>query len=273
MLNKLKRLFKNGHNHTNSDDASGRDDEILSKRICDLNIVEKQLIKNVLDLTETIGEDIMVHRPNIVCLPYNQSPQDLWKTILEYAYTYYPVYDDNLDDIKGYIHVHDLAKLIQKKSAKSIKSIIKPILFVPASIPVIDILMKMRHSKAPIVIMVDEHGGTDGLLCTWDIVCHTLGDNEDQNTPDDEELYFSRLDERTVVIEGQYSLRDLIEETGLILTPDEQAEELDTVNGLIQYLTGRVPDRSEIILHDNGYEFEILESSPRAVLKVKMTKL
>jgi CBS domain containing-hemolysin-like protein len=217
------------------------------------------------------AEEVMIPRAEIVAINVNASFDDVLEIIKKEPYSRYLVYGENLDDLQGFLYSKDVIQYAKQKDFDC-RKVLNKLIFVPSSIPIMDLLIKMRQEKIPIAVVVDEYGGTDGLVTPWDILREILGDIQ---APEEEEEAISEIQQLTpsvAIVDGRISIEDFEEHFGEILTPDEKQEDIDTLNGLILYLTGRVPSRSEVIEHSAGIEFEILEVTPRSVLKVKVIK-
>lgn len=269
--NRIKKLFRRKERnqfresleHIISDKADGEK--------APLEEAEKELIKNLLELRELTAQDVMVPRSEIEAIRLETTLKEAVEFLKKRSFSRYPVYHENLDDLRGFVHIKDVAKHVLIKDFDLRKSLNK-INFVPASIPVIDLLVKMRHDKTPLVAVVDEYGGTDGIVTAWDIMTRVLGElqKEPEHELDDQEITYIADD--MIEVDGRCLLESIPESFQLELTEEEEEEGIDTINGLILFLAGRVPSRKEIIRHSCGIEFEVLEASPRAVLRVRLLK-
>jgi magnesium and cobalt transporter len=232
---------------------------------------EKELISNLLELRTMRAEDVMIPRSEVVALNVDLSFEEALNHLKDEPYSRYPVFGENLDDLQGFVYSKDIVQYVKRKGF-DLRKLLNKLLFVPSSIPIIDLLIKMRQEKIPIAVVVDEYGGTDGIVTPWDILRVILGDMQ---APEEEEEVIAEIQQinpSISIVDGRLPIEDFEEHFGEILTEDERQEDLDTINGLILYLAGRVPNRSEIIEHSSGIEFEIMEATPRSVLKVKVIK-
>jgi magnesium and cobalt transporter len=230
---------------------------------------EKELISNLLELRKLRAEEVMIPRSEIVSLSVNLSFDEALDYLKNEPYSRYPVYGENLDDLQGFVYAKDIFQYI-KRTDFNCRKLLNKLLFVPSSIPIIDLLVKMRQEKIPIAVVVDEYGGTDGIVTPWDILREILGDMQ---APEEEEEVIAEIQHVSptiAIVDGRLPIEDFEKHFGEILTDEEKQEDLDTLNGLILYLAGRVPNRSEVIEHSAGIEFEILEATPRSVLKIKV---
>ena len=232
-------------------------------------------------------------RANIVAEEETANMRSLLSQFIEANHSRLPIYHESLDDIVGMIHVKDYLRWMSAKGSKkktktsteagialaakelssTIKqhpSMIRDVLFVPPSMPASDLLIKMKTSHVHLAIVVDEYGGTDGLVSLEDLVEEIIGDIADEHDTDDEHGMMRKQDDLTYVANARISIATLDEMFKVDLLPDDQEDEVDTLGGLVFEMAGRVPTRGEIIKHPTGLEFEILESDPRRVKRVRI---
>lgn len=232
---------------------------------------EKDLIRNVLKFRKVRVEEVMIPRSEIVAIHVNETLDNALEIVRKQPYSRYLVYGESLDDLQGFVYSKDIVQYT-KRTDFDFRKILNKLLFVPSSIPILDLLIQMRQEKIPMTVIVDEYGGTDGLVTPWDILREILGDIQ---APEEDEEVISEIQHLTptvAIVDGRLSIEDFEEHFGKILTREEKQEDIDTLNGLILYLASRVPNRSEVIEHSSGIEFEILEVTPRSVLKLKVIK-
>jgi CBS domain containing-hemolysin-like protein len=234
---------------------------------------------------------MMVPRANIVAAEETSNMRDLLAQFIDANHSRMPVYRESLDDIVGMIHVKDYLRWMATKGTKkktktpagialaaselssTIKqhpSMIRDVLFVPPSMPAPDLLIKMKASHIHLAIVVDEYGGTDGLVSLEDLVEEIIGDIADEHDTDAEHGMIRKQDETIYVANARISISTLDDMFKVDLLPEDQEDEADTLGGLVFEMAGRVPTRGEIIRHASGLEFEILESDPRRVKRVRI---
>lgn len=252
---------------------------------------EKALIQNVLNLAHTRVEDVMVPRADIEACEDNASMSYLIARFREAGHSRLPIYGDNLDNIIGMIHIKDLllslaepqneaekpdqpeklkSPLLRTQISKQ-KKMVRDVLFVPPSMPVATLLQRMQTTRVHMAIVVDEYGGTDGLVTIEDLLEAVVGDIEDEHDEADVN-HMRRVDDNTIIADARVELEDLNDELGPNFQPGEAAEDVDTLGGLIINLVDRVPVRGEVISKVRGFEFEIMQADPRRVKKIKITK-
>lgn len=253
----------------------------------------RSMMRNVLSFADLRVDDLMVPRANIVAEEETANMRSLLSQFIEANHSRLPIYRESLDDIVGMIHVKDYLKWMSAKGSKkktkksteagialpaselssTIKqhpSMIRDVLFVPPSMPASDLLIKMKTSHIHLAVVVDEYGGTDGLVSLEDLVEEIIGDIADEHDTDDEQGMMRKQDDMTYIANARISIATLEEMFNVDLLPDDQEDEADTLGGLVFEMGGRVPSRGEIIKHPSGLEFEILESDLRRVKRVRI---
>lgn len=223
------------------------------------------------ELFEMTAEDVMVTRQDVIAFPMDITFDKALELAQKEPHSRYPVYGDNLDDIRGFITMNDLLRFVNKKGF-SCRKALNRILFVPTSTPLIDVLMRMREEHIPIAAVVDEYGGTDGVVTPWDIFTTVLGEIRTVEEEEEDDPKILKQKDGSYFADGLLPIEDLEEVIGKVLSDEEEIDEIETINGLLLFIAGRVPNRHEIIRHDCGWEFHILEANPRRVLKVRIIK-
>ncbi len=270
IISKIRTLFKPKEDNDVREAISELIAEDETEQDSTLNTEERELVTNVLELPSLTAEDIMVPRADIIAMPLGITKDECFAIIKSSEFSRFPVFNENLDDIRGFFHIKDVLLADNAKSF-DLRPYLHRAIYVPTSMPVTDLLTKMRSERTPLAIVVDEYGGTDGLITAWDILLEILGEmNQDPNADDQARLTQNK--DGSFTVDARYEMEDLEEEFGVTFMTPEMEEEVDTVGGLVMYLAGRVPDRKEIIDHPNGYEFEVIEASPRAVHVVRIAK-
>ena len=263
---------KLGWGKNNNDSVRETITELIQERpeggASSLNEEERTLLSNILRLKDLTVDDVKIPRADIISVPQDITFPALMKMISETPFTRLPIYHHTLDDLLGHIHVKDIALHVQEKDF-DIRNIIQQVLFVPPSMRLLDLLLQMRATQIPMACVVDEYGGIDGLVTSWDIIREILGDLQDDHTPEISSQITS-LSDGTYIVDARLTIEDLEESIGKVLTSEERKEDIETVGGLVMYLAGRVPDCKEIISHSSGFEFEVLEASPRSLNRLRL---
>jgi CBS domain containing-hemolysin-like protein len=251
---------------------------------------ERAMLKNVLNLHRLRVDDVMVPRADVVAVPAEATLGQLLGLFRTAAHSRLPVYGETLDDPKGMVHIRDfldfLSARAQDETAEGLESaapdlgkvdlavtlsaakIWRPVLFVPPSMPAMDLLVRMQATRTHMALVIDEYGGTDGLVSIEDLIEMVVGDIEDEHDVDDARMIV-RADE-TWIVDARASLEEVAEATGAPLAAGDLAEEVDTIGGLVVTLAGRVPSRGELIAGPAELEFEVLDADPRRVKRVRI---
>jgi len=228
---------------------------------------EKTILENILSINKLKALDVMVPRAEIVCASHNSSYQELIKIIEKESHSRIPIYRKDLDDVLGMVHIKDLIKLNFKETDKEfdLKNILKNVLFVPPSMPVLNILLKMQSTKLHMALVIDEHGGTDGLVTIEDLVEEIVGEIQDEHDQDDL-VEFKKVNENTFIANAKMELEDFEKKINF----NFNALNVDTLGGYVFSIINRVPQKGEIIKTNTIYSFEILDADPR---KIKVLKI
>jgi magnesium and cobalt transporter len=240
-----------------------------------LSVPERTMLANLLKFGELKVKDVMVPRADIVAVEENASLDELVCKFREAQHSRLPVYRKTLDDPVGLIHLKSVLNLLKADgegrfllSEKPIGEIKHDILFVPPSMPVLDLMLKMQTLHIHLALVVDEYGGTDGLVSIEDILEEIVGDIADEH--DEEAPHVHALPGGGFLADARIGLEDFRAETGIAFPLSEDEAEIETLGGLTVAILGRVPQRGEIVVHPAGYEFEILEAVPRRVKRLRI---
>lgn len=230
---------------------------------------ERDMLLNLLNFGELRVEDVMVPRPDIVAVSDDAALTDVISVMSEAGHSRLPVYRETLDDVIGMVHVRDLLAFWNNGSAFSLPDVVREVPFVPPSMQVQNLLRQMRVDKLHMALVVDEHGGIDGLVTIEDLVEEIVGEIEDEHDRTTAPL-LRELGDGALEADARVLVEDLESRLGIDLLPAERDEEIDTLGGLIFELAGRVPAVGEVIAHDAGLDFEILDADPRRVRRVRV---
>ena len=232
---------------------------------------EKNLIKNILNLDEKSVEDIMVPRAEIVSIEKNQSIEEIFLIIDNESHSRMPVYENNLDNVLGFIHVKDLLTTSINKNFK-LTNVIRDILYVAPKSPILDLLKRMRSSRIHMGLIVDEFGGVDGLITIEDLVEEIVGEIEDEHDADDDEILLYKINEYTVIVNASYRIDDLEKffDTKIDLKIEE---EIDTVRGLLFFLANKVPKNNQVYKYKDSLQFKVIKASARRIESLQIKKI
>lgn len=273
---------------------------------------ERAMLHNILRFREVRVEDIMVPRADIEAVDMGMTIGDLMIHFEETGRSRMPVYGDNLDDARGFVHIRDLLSYLAKqarnkrrtsgrasasaaavtaekpeKAARTPRAafdlgrvdleqtvaeagLIRKILFVPPSMLASDLLQSMQAARTQLALVIDEYGGTDGLVSHEDIVEMVIGDVEDEH--DNDEVMFSQTGEDVFLADARVELEEIAEAIGPDFDIRDRLEDVDTLGGLIFSALGRIPVRGEVVQAVPGFEFQILDADPRRIKRVRIMR-
>lgn len=230
---------------------------------------ERQILGNVLNLRDLTAHDIMTPRADLVAVPDTYTEAEIMDEFVRTGISWLVVYNTNLDHIVGMVHAKDMLAWIHSKKPFLLPALLKDVMFISPAMRTLDLLLMMRKSGIKVAVVVDEFGGVDGLVTFQQVIEEIIGDIEGSDeTMHNPELHWRS--DGTIVADGRSSMEELDELVGgvLSLLPKDEDVDVETLNGLVVYLAGRVPSRGEIIRHTNGMEFEILDADPRCVKRL-----
>lgn len=234
---------------------------------------EKSLLKNMIHFGELTVGDVMIPRSDILGLKSDVSLEQLKQHVIEIGHTRIPVYADSLDAIEGFIHVKDLFPYLASGKEFRINELLRDILFVPPSMRIVDLLMKMRVSGCHIAMVVDEYGGTDGLVTMEDLFEELVGEIQDEHDGHESTPTMRWLGDHVVEVDARTRVDHLEAALKEPLTEDESAREsVDSLGGLIFQLLGRVPVRGEVVKLKTHLKAEILAADARRIRQVRITR-
>lgn len=286
--------------------SSLRDDltDALSENAFDdeaFSVDERAMLKNILRFRELRVEDVMIPRADIEAVELETTLGELLAVFEQSGHSRMPVYGESLDDPRGMVHIRDvvahITKLARKKPRQSAKStarntaekkprydlhnvdlssninelnLIRPVLFVPPSMLASDLMARMQAVRIQMALVIDEYGGSDGLVSLEDIVETVVGDIEDEH--DDEESMIVRASDGVFDVNAKAEIEEVAQMLGKAFRPGEHGEDVDTIGGMIFNALGRVPARGEVVQAVPGFEFRVLEADPRRIKRVRIVQ-
>ena len=234
----------------------------------DLSPAERQMLRNLLHFGEQTAGDICVTRGDIIAVPSSIGFDELIRAFADAGHSRLPVYGESLDDVIGMIHIKDVfIANVEPSRDRSMAALMRDPLFVPESMGVIELLARMRQQRIHLAIVVDEFGGTEGLVTIEDVVEEIVGDIEDEHD-EAEAGMLTMVDEGVWEADARLELEELAEAVDPRLTWEE--DEVDTVGGLVFLLAGHIPAKGECVTHPSGWTFEALDSDPRRLLRIRL---
>ncbi len=252
-----------------------------------------QMLGRLVAFSGQTVEDVLVPRSDIVAVPAEAPLADLMEVFTQALHSRLPVYDETLDNIIGMVHIKDLLRHLKQHAqphtggdavstqpdmvvpgavlATPVGSspLLRPVLYVPDSMPAADLLLKMQSTRIHMAIVIDEYGGTEGLATIEDVIEEIVGEIADEHDAGDAGHEVVPTP-GGYVVSARLEVAELERLVGVDLLPDDLDEEVDTLGGLLFTQLGRVPVKGEVVKHDSGIEFEILDADPRRIKKVRV---
>ena len=234
----------------------------------DLTPTERQMLRNLLHFGEQTAGDVCVTRGEIMAVPSTISFEKLVGAFADAEHSRLPVYGESLDQVIGMIHIKDVFKAqVDPTRDRSIQALLREPLFIPESMSVIDLLARMRSQRIHLAIVVDEFGGTEGLVTIEDVVEEIVGDIEDEHDIEQAGM-LTMLGDGVWEADARVELEELAETVDKRLLWEE--DEVDTLGGLVLLLAGHIPACGESVLHPSGWRLEAVDSDPRRIVRVRL---
>ena len=231
---------------------------------------EKEMLEGIIGLYNKTAVEIMTSRMDVADLDIKTSFKDVISYVIEVGYSRIPVYSHNQDNIKGILYIKDLLPYLDKHAEFRWQSLIRPAFFVPENKKIDDLLEEFRTTKTHLAVVVDEFGGTSGIVTMEDILEEIVGEIGDEY--DDEDSKFVRLADGSFVFDAKILLTDFFRVTGLDSKSfGKLTDEVDTLAGLILEIKGDFPKKKEVITIEQ-FIFQILEMDKKRILKIKFSK-
>jgi CBS domain containing-hemolysin-like protein len=262
---------------------------------------ERAMLRNILRLRELKVEDVMIERADIEAIECSESLGTVLLHFEKCNHSRMPVYSENLDNPRGMIHIRDVVGYLvrtakpkaRRKSSKTPEDsasaataislggvdlgksvsdlgLIRPVLFVPLSMPAADLMAKMQAARIQMALVIDEYGGTDGLVSLEDIVEMVVGNIEDEH--DDEQPMIKTVSEGVFDADARIEIEEVVKTIGSSFNPGDYGDDADSLGGLIVSATGRLPARGEVVHAIDGFEFRITDADPRRIKRVRIVQ-
>jgi magnesium and cobalt transporter len=217
-------------------------------------------------------EDVAIPRAEIVSVSCDVSLPELVETFRESGLTRLPVYEGTLDVPVGLVHLKDVSLRYGfngDAGGFSLRTMLRPLLFAPPSMPIGVLLTKMQTDRTHMALVIDEYGGVDGLVTIEDLIEQVIGEIEDEHDIEEAQPW-QREGERSWLAMAVAPLDEFEAEIGISLSDVDDEEEVDTLGGLVFLLTGRVPARGEVVTHPSGVEIEVIDADPRRIKRLRV---
>jgi magnesium and cobalt transporter len=219
--------------------------------------------------------DVMTSRVDIAAVSIDATLGEVLDFFAKEAHSRMPVYRDSLDEPLGFIHIKDIVAegvrqgwAAQTMNSRPLQRLLREIMFVPESTLLPDLLIKMQASRTHIALVVDEYGGTGGMVCLEDLVEQIVGEIEDEH--DEAPPLITRRGKSSWEVAGLATIDEVVRQTGLPVLVEDFETEVETFGGLVSAIAGRVPAAGETIEHPRGLTIEIIEADPRRVIRAKL---
>lgn len=247
---------------------------------------ERQMLSNIVELHQARVDDVMIPRSDIEAIEMGTTLAETLQLFEKSGHSRMPVYADTLDDPRGMIHIRDVLNYITRSAqgepaggrfdlsrvdlTKSVSAldVIREVLFVPGSMLASQLLARMQATRTQMALVIDEHGGTDGLASMEDIVELVVGDIEDEH--DDDNVMIVPEAKDSWLVDASTELDEVQEMVGSDFNPGVHAEDVDTIGGLIVSALDRIPARGELIEVVAGYRFQVLDADRRRIRRIRM---
>lgn len=233
------------------------------------NLIQPNIIiQNFESFAEKTVEDIMIPRSDIIAVSCEASLEDISKTIIKYGHTRTLVYKENLDNVIGFLHIKDLFEVIAKSKKYNLKKLMRKHIVSPHSMNLIDLLKQMQIHRTHIAVVVDEYGGTDGIVTIEDVIEAIIGRINDEHDESLDGENIEIIKPGLMLVNARVEIEELERILGVTLRKEEG--EFDTIGGLVLAKIGTVPDKGEVIVITEEVTVEILDSTPRAIKQLKV---
>lgn len=233
---------------------------------------ERSILTNVLNLGNSKVQNVMIPRTDIVAVADNSSLDDIKKILLEQGHTRLPVYKESLDNVIGFVHVKDLFPFFGLDKEFNISNVLRTILYVPPSKKVVDLLVQMRAKRVHMALVLDEYGGTVGLVTMENLMEEIVGQIEDEHDNEDDKDSIRKISDGVFEVSARISLQELDAKIGSEFKSENEGDDFDTLGGLVFLMFGHVPEKNEQIDHASGYVFKVIDADERSVKKVLVSK-
>lgn len=259
--------------HPNEGDRKVTEEEIMtiveaSSKTGDIDEEESEMIQNIFEFGDTTVDEVMTHRTEVSAISVKSTKKQVIDYIRTEQFTRFPVYDGDIDHIIGTMHVKDLLRYIDNPEEKfSVKSLLRPPYFVPDSKRTSELFREMQKQKNHIAIVLDEYGGTAGIVTIEDLIEEIVGNIFDEY--DDEEEEIQIVDHQTFEVDGLSNIGDVED----IIDAGLPVDDYDTVSGFILGQLGRFPEENEeVVIVYEGFKFEVLSIEDKVISRVRITK-
>lgn len=234
-----------------------------------LNETEAEMLHNMFKFSDLMAKQVMIPRTDMMCIPNDISYEELTKLTLENQYTRYPVYEENIDKILGFIHVKDLYSLSMSKENFSLANLIRPLMLVPETMTLDNLIIQFKKEHAQMALVIDEFGGTAGIITLEDVLEEIIGDVQDE-FDEEEEADIKEIGENTYIANAMMRIDELAEFFGINESKFEE-DDVETIAGLVVKLLGHIANVGDAVTYE-GLTFTVVEIDGARVTKLKVYK-
>lgn len=234
---------------------------------------QDSFIQRLIKVRDLKAEEFMTPRADIIAFNEAAKVDEISKIIQEFPHSFYPVFRESLDEVVGIVRVGELIPSLVEVSCRGhdfdLKPFVKEGVFIAPSLPLFDVIIKMKESPQHFLFVVDEYGGIDGIITLWDLL-YELSTGIDETCAIGASPKIIKRQDGAYFLDARVELEELESCVGAFLTSEERKENIETLGGLLSFLAGHVPSRGQLISHKSGAQFEIIEADPRRVKWVVM---
>ncbi|MBZ4690213.1 MAG: CorC/Hlyc family protein with domain [Cereibacter sp.] len=237
-----------------------------------LTLAHSLTLPGIANLRRLRVDDVAIPKVEVIAVPLDIGKDELVEVFREHGFSRMPVYKGTLDHPQGLVLLKDLALQhgFNGSSGRfSLRKLLRPVLYAPPSMPIGVLLQKMQRERVHMALVIDEYGGVDGLVTIEDLIETVIGEIEDEHDEAEGALW-AQEKPGVYIVQSRAPLEEFEAEIGLRLRRDEEDEEIDTLGGLVFLRTGRVPVRGEIVPHESGAEFEVIDADPRRIKRLRV---
>ena len=229
------------------------------------------MLINVHNMRDMRVDDVAIPTADIAAIPDDATLTEVVATFRETANTRIPVYSETLDNPLGFVHLKDLALQhgFGKKGKFDLAAVIRPLIYVPPSMPLGVLLQKMQSEHIHMALVIDEYGGVEGLVTFEDLLEEIVGEIEDEHDEEEAQLW-SEEAPSVYIAQARAPLDEFEEAVGIDLLPDDLDEDVETLGGLVFMLSGRIPSRGECLRDSHGHEFEVIDADARRIKRLRV---
>jgi magnesium and cobalt transporter len=254
----------------NDQDSGGDGDDGAANEADQLRA--RNMLVNLRNMRTLRVEDVSVPRADIVATPVNAGMDEVIGVFREHTWSRLPVFSETLDHPVGLVHFKDFALQYgfgQTEQPFAMQDLVRPLLYVPPSMPIGVLLHKMQIARIHMALVIDEYGGVDGLVTIEDLLEQIVGDIADEHDEDESGVWITEGPD-VYIAAARMPLEEFEAETGVTISLPDRDEEADTLGGLVFRIAGRVPERGEIVIHEEGHEFEVLDADARRIKRLRV---